>query len=75
MRSIGLDLHKKSKEIYALDGNGRRLFRDNVCCSRPTLEQFARERLHKDVRFVVEATTNTLAVVAILRLRGRRRGR
>jgi len=67
MRYIGLDLHKQSLEVCALDAKGRRLFRESVGCSRPTLERFGQERLRKDDRLVVEATTNTWAVVEILR--------
>jgi len=42
MRYIGLDLHKQSLEVCALDAQGKRLFRLAVDCNRPALEQFAR---------------------------------
>jgi len=67
MRHIGLDLHKQSLEVCALDAQGKRLFRLAVDCSRPALEQFARKQLCKDDRLALEATTNTWAVVEILR--------
>jgi transposase len=67
MRFIGLDLHKHSLEACALDANGKRLFRQTVACQREALEQFAKEHLRPTDRVALEATTNTWAVVAILR--------
>jgi hypothetical protein len=37
-RFIGLDLHKQSLEIFALDARGKLLFRQTVTCQRPALE-------------------------------------
>jgi transposase len=67
MRFVGLDLHKHSMEVCALDDRGKCLFRDSVDCERNALEQFAREKLGRDDRLALEATTNTWAVVEILR--------
>ena len=67
MRYIGLDLHKHTLEVCALDRHGKRLFRLSVDCQRPALEQFARQHLRKTDALAVEATTNTWAVVDILR--------
>jgi transposase len=67
MRFIGLDLHKHALEVCALDRHGKCLFRLSVDCQRPALEQFAREHLHPTDALAVEATTNTWAVVDILR--------
>src|SRR5262245_15171435 len=67
MRFIGLDLHKKSLVVCALDGGGKVLFRETVACRREALEAFARSKLRKTDRLAVEATTNTWAVADILR--------
>jgi transposase len=67
MRFIGLDLHKKSLVVCALDGSGQVLFRETVACRRDALEAFARSKLRKTDRLAVEATTNTWAVADILR--------
>ena len=67
MRYIGLDLHKQSLEVCALDGRGERLFRMTVACDRAALGEFARKHLRKTDRVALEATTNTWAVAEILR--------
>lgn len=45
MRYIGLDLHKHSLEVCALDGKGKRLFRQSVACDRADLGEFGRKHL------------------------------
>src|SRR5215211_6452650 len=67
LRYIGLDLHKQSLEACAPDERGKRLFRQAVACRREALEQFAKEHLRPTDKVALEATTNTGAVVAILR--------
>src|SRR5688500_10719332 len=67
MRFVGLDLHKLSMDVCAPDDRGTCLFRDSVECERNAPEQFAREKLGRDDRLALEATTNTWAVVEILR--------
>jgi transposase len=67
MRFFGLDLHKKTLVVCALDRRGKVLFRESVECRRETLEAFARAKLRKTDRLAVEATTNTWAVADILR--------
>src|SRR3954470_20088977 len=67
MRYIGLDLHKHSLEVCALDGKGKKLFRMSVTCDRQALGEFARKHLRKTDKIAVEATTNTWAVAEILR--------
>src|SRR5262249_22495283 len=67
MRYVGLDLHKQSVEVCALDATGKRLFRLSVPCQRQALEDFARERLRKEDKVALEATANTWAVADILR--------
>jgi transposase len=67
MRYIGVDLHKRSLEVCALDAGGKRLFRMSVDCDRTALEEFARKHLRKTDKLAVEATTNTWSVTEILR--------
>jgi hypothetical protein len=67
MRFIGLDLHKKTLVLCALDRRGRVLFRETVACHSEALLAFARARLRRTDRLAVEATTATWAVAEILR--------
>lgn len=67
MRFIGLDLHKHTLEVCALDRRGKVLFRESVAVRREALEAFARAKLKRTDRVAVEATTNTWAVADILR--------
>src|SRR5262245_30228895 len=67
MRFVGLDLHKQSVEACAVDEGGRCVCRASVQCEPPPLEQFAKERLNPDDRLSRQATTNSWAVVEILR--------
>lgn len=67
MRFIGLDLHKKTLVVCALDRRGKVLFRETVECRREALLAFAKGTLKKSDRLAVEATTNTWAVADILR--------
>jgi transposase len=67
MRFIGLDLHKHSLEVCALDAKGKRLFRLSVDCDRQALDEFGQKHLRKTDKIALEATTNTWAVVEILR--------
>jgi len=67
MRYVGLDLHKQSLEVCALDARGKRLFRLSVACRRQALEEFARRHLRQTDKVALEATANTWAVADILR--------
>lgn len=67
IRFIGLDLHKKLLVVCALDRRGNVLFRESVDCRREVLIAFAKSKLKKSDQLAVEATTNTWAVVDILR--------
>lgn len=67
MRFIGLDLHKTTLVVCALDRRGKVLLRESVDCRREVLEAFARAKLRTTDRLAVEATTNTWAVADILR--------
>lgn len=66
-RFIGLDLHTRMGVACIIDDRGRVLERHQFGCTRPALETFARARLRSGDRVVVEATTNTWEVVAILK--------
>ena len=66
-RYVGLNVHKQFIEVCILDAAGRVLWRGRTGCSREELERFARTRLKKTDRVALEATTNTWAVVTLLR--------
>jgi transposase len=66
-RYVGLDVHKQFIEVCILDAASRVPWRGRAGCSREELERFAQTRLKKTDRVALEATTNTWAVVAILR--------
>ncbi len=66
-RSVGLDLHKHFIEVCAVDPGGKVVFRGRAGCLRHELEAFARAHLEKTDRVALEATTNTWAVVDVLR--------
>jgi transposase len=67
VRFVGLDVHKRVVEACVVDGGGRVLFRHRFELTRDSLEQFARQTLTREDHVVVEATTNTWAVVRVLR--------
>jgi transposase len=67
VRYVGLDVHKRTAHACALDGAGRKVFAGDVACTREDLQAFARRHLLKDDRVVLEATTNTWAVVGVLK--------
>ena len=67
MRYVGLDVHKSTVRICILDEGGRRLHGCTVPCSRESLQSFARATLNGDDQVALEATTNTWAVVDVLR--------
>ena len=66
-RYVGLDVHKHSIEVCALDAKGKVVFRGRTGCLRLELEAFARAHLKKSDHVALEATTNTWAVVDVLR--------
>ncbi len=66
-RSVGLDVHKHFIEVCALDARGQVVFRGRSGVLRPELEAFARGHLKRTDRVALEATTNTWAVVEVLR--------
>ena len=66
MRSVGLDIHKRVVQAVILDDQGHLSSRDRFPCDRDALLSFARNRLDKDTRVAMEATTNTWAIVDLL---------
>jgi transposase len=66
-RYVGLDVHKEVVQACVLDQDGRWLESRRLPCTKESLEAFARERLRAEDRVALEATTNTWAVVALLR--------
>jgi transposase len=66
-RSVGLDVHKHFVEVCIIDARGKVVFRGRAGCLRHELEAFARAHFKKTDRAALEATTNTWAVVDVLR--------
>jgi transposase len=62
-----LDVHKRVVEAVILDAEGQVLRRGRFPCTREDLEHFAQEYLTKEDRVALEATTNTWAVVSVLK--------
>ena len=67
LRFVGLDVHKRLVEVCILDAAGQVLARQRFDLDREQLVRFAQSHLRPDDRVVVEATTNTWAVVRLLR--------
>jgi transposase len=67
IRYIGLDVHKRLVQVCALDQAGRVLLRLRFALDRQSLNRFAQEMLTPEDRVALEATTNTWAVVKILK--------
>jgi len=65
-RYVGLDVHREVIEACIVDAQGRRLERHRIELTRAKLEAFIRERLCPEDHVVLEATTNTWAVVDLL---------
>ena len=67
LRFVGLDVHKKSVQACILDHQGAVLVELRFDLSVSALLDFARTHLGADAAVVLEATTNTWAVVALLK--------
>ena len=67
MRYVGLDVHKSTVRVCILDDAGGRVLSKTVACSRESLVCFAKADLKPDDVVTLEATTNTWAVVDLLR--------
>src|SRR5262245_59536392 len=64
---VGLDVHKHVVVACILDAQNQVLGRYRFPCTRAGLERFARQHLHPTDQVALEATTNTWAVVNILK--------
>ena len=67
MRYVGLDVHKRTVRFCILDAAGKTLSAGDLACTRADLTAFGRTQLKPDDRLALEATTNTWAVVDVLR--------
>jgi transposase len=66
-RFVGLDVHKSVVEVCTLGADGRVEDRHRFALDEPALALFARTRLRPNDRAVLEATTDTWAVVRVIR--------
>jgi transposase len=66
-RFVGLDAHKQTVVACILDALGRVVMRLQFDCTREALLAFAHRHLTAQDKVVVESTTNTWAVVSLLR--------
>jgi transposase len=67
VRFVGLDVHKRVIEVCILDGAGKIVLRCRLDATREAIETFARTHLTKEDQVALEATTNTWAVVRLLK--------
>jgi transposase len=63
----GLDVHKKVVEACVLDAAGLVIFRMRFTLTPAALVQFCKDRLTSESKVALEATTNTWAVVKLVR--------
>lgn len=66
-RCVGLDVHKSVTQSAIISQSGQKLGSDRFGCSRAELELYARTKLQPTDRVALEATTNTWAIVDVLR--------
>lgn len=67
VRYVGIDVHTEMAVSCIIDEKGTVLQRQSCGCTRDTLEQFCRRYLQPTDRVALEATTNTWAVVEVLK--------
>src|SRR5688572_3881714 len=67
MRYVGLDVHKSTVRVCVLDESGKRVLGTTVPCSCDALATFAQSTLRPEDKVALEATTNTWAVVDIIK--------
>jgi transposase len=67
IRFVGLDIHKRVVQACFVDEAGQLLGQQRFALSPTALRDFARQRLTADDRVAVEATTNTWAIVTLLK--------
>lgn len=66
VRHVGLDVHKKVIQACILSPDGE-MVQTRFPCTREQIERFAQHALRREDEVVLEASTNTWAVVEILR--------
>lgn len=66
MRYVGLDVHKRIVRVCILDESGQQQHGFDVACTHDALEAFCDQHLRPDDHVVLEATSNTWAVVDIV---------
>ena len=66
VRYVGLDVHKRTVEACVLDPTGRRVHGENFPCTRAGLTHFAARWLGPGATCVLEATSHTWAICAVL---------
>ena len=67
IKYAGLDVHKRVVEACVLDAEGQILMRERFDLSPSKLSRFARRYLGAEAKVAVEATTNTWAIVRLLK--------
>ncbi len=67
IRFVGLDVHKRIVEVAILSEAGEILSRARIPCTRDDLTRFAQDRLTREDRAALEATSNTWGVVPLLK--------
>jgi transposase len=67
VRYVGIDIHKELAVSCIIDEKGQVLQQQRCGCTREALEQFCRHSLQPSDKVALEATTNTWAVVAVLK--------
>lgn len=64
---VGLDVHKQVVQAAIIDREGTLIHQSRFPCSHEDILRFAKEHLSGDDRLALEATTNTWAIVSILK--------
>ena len=67
VRTVGIDLHKEVAVVCFVDEKGKVELRDRFEVRPEAIEAFAKKRLRKTDRVALESTTNTWAVVRLLK--------
>src|SRR5438034_7357767 len=66
-RFVGLDIHKTVVQAAIVSRKGQLESQERFGCSRAELELYAHKYLRRTDRVALEATTNTWAVVSIVK--------
>lgn len=66
-RYFGLDAHKEVVQVCCLEADGTEVCNRRIPCTRDALLDWARNHLRADAQLAIEATTNTWALVGLVR--------